>query len=134
MVDDLIPGGGVYPPEDVAEGKLFGILSYVTCGIIAILSLVQKSNAFALFHAKQALGLGIAMFAIVFPLSVISMVVSWLSSFLGLLVGLVGFVPGLAGLALAVFGAFAASKGQYAPLPFIGPKIEELFKSIQKEG
>ncbi len=48
-----------YPMEDVEEGKLFAILSYII-PIVFIVPLIQKDNNFSLFHAKQVLLLVLA--------------------------------------------------------------------------
>jgi uncharacterized membrane protein len=51
----------VISPEEIESGKIMAILSYIPIGmvglIVAVVVLVQKNNAFALYHAKQALTL-----------------------------------------------------------------------------
>ena len=47
-----------YPQEDVEQGKLLAILSYII-PLVSLVPLIQKDNHFSLFHAKQVLLLAI---------------------------------------------------------------------------
>jgi uncharacterized membrane protein len=113
-------------PQEIEEGKVFAVLSYVLCifGVpFWILPLVMRNNDFALFHAKQCLML-------------------WLAGFAGsaiaaaLMLVLVGFVllPVLliVLLVLLVIGLVGAINGQAKPLPLIGPYAVEWFKGVRK--
>ncbi|MBI5366702.1 MAG: hypothetical protein HZA54_06670 [Planctomycetes bacterium] len=133
-MSDSLWTGGSYPEEDVAEGKTFGMLGYLTGGLIGIVALIQKDNAFAVYHGKQSLGLWVLMGGVMFPLGIVYGLVASILPFLGILLFLPILVVLLAGIALAIVGALAAKKGVYQPLPFIGTKIEEVFRGIQKEG
>lgn len=115
-----------YPPEDVVSGKVLAILSYLCC-VIWLIAIIQKNNAFALFHAKQALGLTAVVLVMMIPCTILSMIpFIW---FLGMIVSM---VVGLAALAFIIMGIMNAAGGQYKSLPVVGPKIEDLLKGIQK--
>jgi uncharacterized membrane protein len=108
------------PPEDVESGKLMAILGYFVSPLW-IIPLVQRDNAFALFHAKQAMVYSIAM------------------AILGAAIGVVSFFTCGFGaiLALAVFpfmypwimGIVYAAQGEYRPMPWLG-SYAEYFGSI----
>lgn len=121
-----VSGGGAdpnnpfgYPEEDVEEGKLFAILSYII-PIVFIVPLIQKDNHFALFHAKQVLLLVLAAVAasIVTAVPLVGCVTVFL------------FIPLLV---LVIMGLVFAIQGQYKPLPFIGQYAEEWFKTVKVE-
>lgn len=108
-----------YPMEDVEEGKLFAILSYII-PIVFIVPLIQKDNHFSLFHAKQVLLLVLASVAILI-LSAVPLV-GCVTVFL--------FIPILV---LVIMGLVFAIQGQYKPLPLIGQYAEEWFKNVKVE-
>jgi len=121
-----VDGGGTdpnnpygYPMEDVEEGKLFAILSYII-PIVFIVPLIQKDNNFSLFHAKQVLllVLGCVAWAI---LSAIP------------LVQCIAFFLCIPILVFVIIGLVYAIQGQYRPLPFIGHYAEEWFKGVKVE-
>jgi len=125
-VDPPVGGGGTdpnnpygYPMEDVEEGKLFAILSYII-PIVFIVPLIQKDNHFSLFHAKQCLLLVLACVA--------SMILTAIP-----VVGCVTFLLFLPILVLVIMGLIASIQGQYKPLPFIGQYAEEWFKGMKVE-
>jgi uncharacterized membrane protein len=115
------PECGPYPPEDVESGKLMAVLGYFVSPLW-IVPLVQRDNAFALFHAKQALVYSIVM------------------AILGMVIGAVSFVTcGFGAVAaLAVFpfmypwimGIVYAAQGEYRPMPWIGGYAEQYFGTI----
>lgn len=121
-----VGGGGAdpnnpygYPMEDVEEGKLFAILSYII-PIVFIVPLIQKDNHFSLFHAKQVLLLVLACVAVSILTAV--PVVGCITVFL--------FLPILA---FVIIGLVYAIQGQYKPLPFIGQYAEEWFNTVKVE-
>jgi len=108
-----------YPMEDVEEGKLFAILSYLI-PFVFIVPLIQKDNHFSLFHAKQVLLLGIAGLGV----GILSMI-----PFLGCILFLL-FLPVLA---FAIIGLVFAIQGLYKPLPLVGDFAEDWFKGMKVE-
>ncbi len=108
-----------YPMEDVEEGKLFAILSYII-PIVFIVPLIQKDNNFSLFHAKQVLLLVLATVAV----SILTAIP---------VLGCVTFFLFLPILVFVIMGLVYAIQGQYRPLPFFGHYAEEWFKSVKVE-
>lgn len=108
-----------YPMEDVEEGKLFAILSYII-PIVFIVPLIQKDNHFSLFHAKQVLLLVLACVAtsILTAIPILGCITVFL------------FIPILV---FVIIGLIFAIQGQYKPLPFIGQYAEEWFKGMKVE-
>jgi uncharacterized membrane protein len=78
----------------------------------------DKKNAFAAYHLRQSLGLGITGLA----LSVINVIpiLGWIVSILGTIFLIVLWVIGLMG----------ALNGKEKPVPFLGEKFQEWFKNI----
>jgi len=121
-----VGGGGAdpnnpygYPMEDVEEGKLFAILSYIV-PFIVLVPLIQKDNHFSLFHAKQVLLLALA--------GVATMFISFIP-----IVGCFTMLLFLPILALVIMGLVFAIQGQYKPLPLVGQYAEDWFKGIVVE-
>ncbi len=112
--------------EDMEEGKTFAILSYAL-GIIGlpffIVPLIQRNNAFSLFHAKQCLVLWIVAVAG----SVISSVLIALCIGAILLPIVLIFF-----LVLDIIGLMNALKGVAKPLPLIGQWGIDWFKGMTK--
>jgi uncharacterized membrane protein len=108
-----------YPMEDVEEGKLFAILSYII-PLVFLVPLIQKDNHFSLFHAKQVLLLVLACVAV----SVLTAVP---------ILGCITFILFLPILVFVIMGLVFAIQGQYKPLPFLGQYAEEWFKGVQVE-
>lgn len=114
-------------PKEIEAGKMMAILSYLPVGpvglIVAIVNIAQKNNAFALYHAKQALTLYllcIGAYVLCIPLLFVCIG----APLLGLL--------GVAALIFCILGIVNASAGECKPLPLIGPLAEKWFASIQK--
>ncbi len=107
-------------PAEIEAGKLLAILGYII-GIVCIIPLIQKDNAFSLYHAKQVLLLIIAGVL----LSVINVIPC-----LGQVVWALG---SLALLVLGIMGLINAIKGKAEPVPLIGKYAEEWFKGIKKQ-
>lgn len=108
------------PAQEIDEGKVFAILSYII-PILFIVPLIQKNNAFSLYHAKQVMLLIIASLAIGF-VNVIPC--------LGQIVWAVG---ALFLFVLGIIGLINAIKGEAKPIPLIGKFAEEWFKGITKK-
>lgn len=110
--------------SDAQAGRLFATLSYVV-PFFLILPLVQRTNAFALYHAKQALTLFAAALAAGIALTIVLMVVP---------VAIVGTLLSLAMAAVCIggmiFGALAAWGLKEQPLPLIGARGAELLKGL----
>ena len=131
MSEENGPKLSVEPPEvatpevssmsdsEIANGKALAVLSYFS--ILCIIPLIMRDNDFSLYHAKQALVLLIASFAL----------------------GVVAFIPCLGwvmapigGLCLFVFviiGIINAIQGQAKPLPLIGQFAMQWFAGMQKK-
>lgn len=107
------------PSSEVESGKVLAALCYVPyIGlVVSIICLVQKNNAFTLFHAKQALTLYIA---VLLSFVIVCLVPLWL-------------ILQAVFLVFWVLGLVNAIQGKYAPLPVIGQFADKLFGSIQVE-
>lgn len=102
-----------YIPEDIAEGKLMSILSYLW--ILFFLPLVVcPGSKFGRFHANQAL----VLFIVGIVLGVVGSVVGILG--ISILTWIVSTVLGLADLALVILGIYYAATGKAKELPLIG--------------
>ncbi len=122
VADAVTPDAAVSP--DVEQGKLLALLSYVI-GIVAIVVLVQRKNAYALYHAKQSLTLCIAAIAACIGLSIIGFVLAMVKlGFVSMILSL-GFLAAVLGL--VILGALNAWNGRQRPLPFLGQYSERLF-------
>ncbi|MBR5519707.1 MAG: hypothetical protein IKU55_03215 [Clostridia bacterium] len=102
-----------FSEQDVAEGKLMSILSYLW--ILFFLPLVVCPNSkFGRFHANQAL----VLFIVGVVFGVIGSVVGILG--ISVLSWIVGTVLGLVDLALVLLGIYFAATGKAKELPIIG--------------
>lgn len=116
-----------HDPADVESGKMMAALCYLPVTpvnlVLSIICLVQKNNAFSLYHAKQSMALMIVMLialAICIPLMCIA-------------IGAVLCpIVGVASLVFAILGIVNAAGGQYKPLPLVGGLADRLFGGIQK--
>ncbi len=130
MTDATTPPPSTDPqpaPSDVDSGKTMAILAYIPIAliglIVSIISVSTKNNAYALYHAKQALALYICWVVIALcclPLCFICI------GFPLLIATQVG------GLVLCVIGIINASSGQSKPLPVTGKFADKWFGNIQK--
>lgn len=104
----------------VEEGKTMAIIAYVTIfGLIAAFIMNNdKKNAFASYHLRQSIGLGITGIA----LSIIGYVpfIGWLISIFGSILLIV----------LWVMALISAINGEEKPVPVLGDKFQEWFKNI----
>ena len=100
-----------FTPEDVSNGKLFAMLSYLT-GLLGIVLtyLGAKDSAYAMFHAKEALKINVCMILV----GLASGLLSWTC-----------IVPIAGGIAICILtvlcfiGFFSVCKGNAKELPIL---------------
>ena len=84
---DAGDGGGesevTMDPKEIEDGKVVAIISYII-PLVALIPLIQRNNAFSLYHAKQVLVLMIA----------------------GIAMGVVNVIPCIGQIICAVGGVF----------------------------
>lgn len=129
MPDTTTPPQAVpQPPQpEIESGKTMAILSYIPIAlvglVVAIVTVSQKNNAYALYHAKQALTLYICW---------VGAAICCVPLFL-ICIGMPLLVAvQLGGLVLCILGIVNASGGQCKPLPLIGQFADKWFGKIQK--
>ena len=105
--------------QEIEKGKTLAILSYII-GILCIVPLIQKDNAFSLYHAKQVLLLILA--------AIVLLCLNIIPCFGQIVCG----VGSLALLVFAIMGLINAIKGEAKPVPLIGKFAEDWFKGIKK--
>jgi uncharacterized membrane protein len=130
MTDATTPPQSTTPQlsqQEIDSGKTMAILSYIPIAflglIVSIISISQKSNAFSLYHAKQALTLYICALVgalVCFPFCFVCIGIPLL---IAVQVG---------ALVLCVMGIINASSGQCKPLPLIDKLVDKWFGKIQK--
>ncbi len=108
---------GEYNAADVANNKIFAILSYIFILFIVPLIAAPKSK-FARFHANQGIVLFIAEVILSVALSIVQAIIGW--TFLGIILDVIGMIIGLAELALMIIGIVNAATGKAKELPIIG--------------
>jgi len=113
--------GPVYPPEDVEAGKMWAVLGYVVSPLW-IIPLVQRDNAFAVFHAKQALALFIFAVVASIPAAIIAAVTCGIGAVLMFAI----FYPW-------IMGIIYAAQGEYKPLPWCGWIADKYLGGIQAD-
>lgn len=108
------------PPSPVEEGKTIAIIAYITIFglLIAFIMNNDKKNAFASYHIRQSLGLGLTGLA----LSVVNII-----PILGTIVSILGSIFLLV---LWVMGLISALNGEEKPVPVLGEKYQEWLKGI----
>ena len=101
-----------------------GALSYLLLPITGILFLVlEKESRFVRFHAAQAVGVGIALFAVNVVLVVLSTVLAVIP-ILGWLIGLaLSMVVGLGSFCLWLYLMYRAYSGDEWEVPLVGPQV-----------
>ena len=113
--------------QEIDSGKTMAILAYIPIAfiglIVSIISISSKNNAFALYHAKQALTLYICWIIVALcclPLCFIC----------------IGFplliATNIGGIILCVLGIINSSSNQCKPLPVIAQFVDKFFGKIQK--
>lgn len=102
------------------EGKKIAVIAYITIIglIIAFVMNNEKKEPFATYHIRQSLGLGLTSLALG-AIGVIP-ILGWFISFFGFFVILYMWVMGL----------MNAINAKEKPIPFLGNKYAEWFKSI----
>ena len=113
------PASRVIDTQEINDGKVFAILGYII-SILCIVPLIQRDNAFSLYHAKQVLLLIIACIL----LAVVNVIPC-----AGQIVSVIGF---LVLSVLNIIGLVYACKGEVKPIPVIGKLAEDWFKGITK--
>ena len=113
-------GGESIDAQDIKDGKILAILSYII-GILCIVPLIQRNNAYSLYHAKQVLLIIIA--------SIVLGIVNVIPC-AGQIVSGLGY---MALLVLWVMGLINACSDKAKPMPLIGKFAEDWFKGITKQ-
>lgn len=109
----------VIDEKEVEEGKVFAILGYII-PILCLIPLIQRDNAFSLFHGKQVLVLWLGM-----------MVMS-LVNIVPCLGQIIWACCAILVLVLDIMGLVAAIKGEMTPIPIVGGWAADWFKGITK--
>jgi len=112
---------GHYPPEDVEQGKALAIVGYLVSPLW-IIPLLQRDNAFALFHAKQAMIYTIFMGILGAIISVVSLVTCGFGAILA-----IAIFPFMYPWIMAIV---YAAQGQYKPMPWIGFLADKYFAGM----
>jgi uncharacterized membrane protein len=130
MTDATTPPPATGPQlsqQEIDSGKTMAILAYIPIAfiglIVSIISISSKNNAYALYHAKQALTLYIcaAVAALCcLPLFLICIGIPLL------------ITVEVGALVLCILGIINASSGQCKPLPLIAQFADKWFGKIQK--
>jgi uncharacterized membrane protein len=112
--------------------KYFALGAYVLSIIGAlIVLLVRRNDRFAVFHAKQSIGLALAAVVLLLGWGVTAWVLTWIP-YLGFTFAMALFALVIAGwLALAVcwiMGMRNALQAREQPLPFIGRTVLNVWK------
>jgi uncharacterized membrane protein len=104
----------------VSEGKTIAIIAYITIIglLIAIILNNEKKNSFAAYHIRQGLGIGLA--GLVIGIIVVIPILGWFIFLVGWLLILVMWISGL----------INALNGREKPVPVLGDKFQEWFKSV----
>ena len=102
--------------ETVFEGKPAAALSYFTfVGLLIAYSMNgDAKNPFASFHIRQATGLTLSFFLLMFPLSIFD---SWMVSGPFLFTYYV----------IKIYALITAFQGQMTPIPVIGTFFQKIF-------
>lgn len=115
--DPILP---IVDQKTIDEGKTIAIIAYITVIglIIAIILNNDKKNAFAAFHIRQALGVGLASLVI----GVLNIIpyIGWLAFAVGSILLFVMWIVGL----------INALNGKMKPVPVLGKQFEEWFRGI----
>ncbi|MBS3993194.1 MAG: hypothetical protein KGZ87_05720 [Bacteroidetes bacterium] len=102
----------------VEEGKTLAIVSYLTYigTIISFILNNDKKNAFAAFHLRQAVGLGIIFF-------LVEMLTAFSSH------GIIKSVFYVFLFVLWIIGFIGAINGEYKKIPILGDAFQQWFKN-----
>lgn len=111
--------------NNVDNGKTTAIVSYITLigWLIAYFGMHQsKKTSLGSFHLRQSLLLIICV--------IIFQIIAYAITMAVPMIGLVFSLASLGFLVLWVMGLIAAINGEEKPMPLIGAKAQEIFKSI----
>jgi len=110
-----------FSPAEIEQGRLHAILSYILPGFF-IIPIRRSRNAFARFHARQALTLWLAALAAAIALSVflVFLTVLLMAVPISVTIGLLAFLVFLAAAGVAFIGARNAWHGSRDVLPGVG--------------
>lgn len=110
------------PPAQGASSydpKVVGIVAYITLiGWVVALIMNNPKSAFGSFHIRQSLGIMLLFFLSAFVM--IIPILGWIIGILGYLFAFVLWIIGLVG----------AVQDKTSPVPVIGDKAQEWFKSL----
>lgn len=103
----------------IKEGKTIAIISYITWigTLIAYFMNNEKSNSFASFHIRQAIG--ISLFSLVNSVFLLRYIGFWAAG----VIGLVLFI-------FLIIGIIGAIQGEEKKIPFFGDIFQDWFKGI----
>lgn len=116
---DELPTSDVFTQDEIDRGKALSALSYVL-PILVLVPLIQRDNAFALFHARQVL----VMVVLLVGLSVLAVV-----PVLGCFLAPAALV---CWLVFGIMGVMNAINGRAQMLPGIGVYGEKWFAGLRK--
>jgi len=120
MEENTSTGSRTSEASMVEEGKTMAMVAYLfLIGlIIAFVINNDKKNAFTAYHIRQMLGLSVSGIAL-FVVGIIP-ILGWLIAILGNITLLI----------LWIIGFVAALNGKEKPVPILGEKYQEWFKSV----
>ncbi len=104
--------------DDAEQNRMIGVIAYL--GPLCFVTwVIGKESPFAKYHANQGCALFVVWLALCIVLYILSIFVSMLPSFLGILNAVFALVY-IAPLGLTIYGIINAAAGKCVPLPFIG--------------
>jgi uncharacterized membrane protein len=111
--------------NNVDNGKTTAIVSYITIigWLIAYFGMHQsKKTSLGSFHLRQSL--------LLYVIAIVYQIVVYIIAMLVPAIGMILSLGGLVFLVLWIMGLIAAINGEEKPMPVIGAKAQEIFKSI----
>ncbi|MEM8874977.1 MAG: DUF4870 domain-containing protein [Planctomycetota bacterium] len=122
------------PPADPAatpasapvgqQDTVMCVLSYL--GILSLVPLLaKKDDPFIQWHARQGIGLTIAMFAVFFVIVIFAVILALISGILALLANLLLLAAAVGWLVLTIMGIIKACSGEKWLMPGIGPIVNK---------
>lgn len=107
------------------NGNVTALLGYIVPLVALILIFMEKDNKFVRFHSIQSVLYAVAIFIILFSLTIFSVMLAFISGTLATLFSLVSFLVWLGVFAGIIFLAYKAYQGQKFKLPIIGDMAEK---------
>ncbi len=107
------------------DGNVTALIGYIIPLVALILVFMEKDNKFVRFHSIQSLMYAVAIFIILFSLTIFSVMLAFISGTLATLFSLISLLVWLGIIAGAIFLAFKAYQGQMFKLPVIGDMAEK---------